>query len=81
MSGIRRKKWMTLLVSGSVLPLFGSCLPENYFALSARAVVVTLADSVLAGAVSPIFDAFGFDDGSTGTDGTGDSNISGDAPR
>ncbi len=59
MKSTQRKRWAALLLSGSVLPVLGTCSPEDYFALSARAVSVAVADSILATAISPIFDALG----------------------
>ena len=78
MKSTRRRKWAALLASGTILPVFGNCLPEDYFALSARGVAVAIADSILAVAVSPIFDALNLPDGSQlleespGTGDTGD---------
>ena len=57
MINTRSRKWAALFVAGSLLTPFGNCLPENYFALSARNVAVALADNILAVAVNPVFEA------------------------
>ena len=78
MKNTRRKRWAALLLSGSVLPVLGTCLPENYFALSARTVSVAIADSILAAVVSPVFDTLGLADGSQFADDSQDSETSTD---
>jgi hypothetical protein len=78
MKKTRRRKWGALLAGGAVLPALGNCLPEDYFALSARNVAVALADSILAAAVSPVFDALGLPDGSQLVDDSADSADSGE---
>lgn len=53
-----------LLAWGATLTLLGGCLPDNYFALSARNVAVAIADSLLGMAFTPLFDTI--DPGSNG---------------
>jgi len=78
MKSTRRKRWAALLLSGSVLPVLGTCLPEDYFAFSARAVSVAIADSILAAAVSPVFETLGLANGSQFTDDSQDLETSTD---
>ncbi len=63
MKRVRNPRRLVLLACGSMLPVFGSCLPENYFALSARSFAVVLADGLLAQAVTPFFEAIMIDQG------------------
>ena len=59
MSGPKRG-WRTLLLGGSLMvTLEGGCLPEDYFALTARSAAVLVADSLIATALSPLFEALG----------------------
>ncbi len=55
----RNTRRAVLLAVGAYLTLLGSCLPENYFALSARRIAVDLADSLVGIAVAPVFDLVG----------------------
>ena len=64
---MRRKKWAALLMSGAFLTQSGICLPEDYFALTARATFVTVVDSLVAAAIAPIFDSLGIPIDPTGT--------------
>ncbi len=50
----RVRRLFTVLASGVLLQ--AACLPENYFALSARRVAVTLADSLIALALQPVIE-------------------------
>lgn len=52
----RVRRLSTVLASGVLLQFAGSCLPEDYFALSARRVAVTLADSLIALAIRPVIE-------------------------
>jgi hypothetical protein len=52
MNGTRYRR---LLAWGATLSLLGGCLPENYFALSARNVAVAITDSLLGLALAPLF--------------------------
>lgn len=57
----------TILVTvGGYLALLGGCLPEDYFILSGRSLAVAVADTLLAAAVTPLFDVIlpPVDDGS-----------------
>ncbi|UCE59412.1 MAG: hypothetical protein JSU63_18460 [Phycisphaerales bacterium] len=62
MEHTRHKKWAALLAAGLLFGNFGTCLPEDYLALSVRSISVTIADSILAAAISPILDAINPDD-------------------
>ena len=54
----RFRKHFTILASGGFLLGVGSCLPENYFAITARQVSVALADSLVALAIRPVIQVF-----------------------
>lgn len=53
MKSTRLAKRTALLMSGLLLPVFGACLPDNYFALSARNITLAIADSLVGAAVNP----------------------------
>ena len=57
MNSRRGRKWACLLLGGSLMALPDKCLPEDYFAFSARGVAVALANTLVATAVSPLFNA------------------------
>ena len=54
MKSTRLAKRTALLLSGLLLPAFGGCLPDNYFALSARNITVAIADSLVAAWALPL---------------------------
>ena len=53
----RVRRLSTILASGVLLQ--AACLPENYFALSARRVSVTVADSLILLAIQPLLETIG----------------------
>lgn len=70
---LHRRQRIILCLCGGMLPLLGSCLPKDYFALSARAVAVSIANTLVASAVSPIYDALGVSSGSSSDSNTSDT--------
>lgn len=59
MKRVRQGRRLAFILSSSVLPCCGYCLPEDYIAMSARGLSVALADTLLTVAVSPLFEAIG----------------------
>jgi len=55
----RNARRAVFLAFGAYLSVFGGCLPENYFALTARQVAVSLANGLVGVAVAPALDLVG----------------------
>lgn len=73
MKNTRWNRRLAKLTTGAILTGFalGPCLPDNFFANSARNVAVTITDSLLATAIAPFLDALGVIGGNTDTTTTG----------
>lgn len=76
MKQIRRKFYTSLGGLGLLFGLEGTCLPENYFALTARNISVSVADSLVQALTAPFFDALAGDSGTT-DDATDTDNADG----
>lgn len=59
MKSVRRSFVGSMIGVGVLFGSVGSCLPEDYFAQTARSLSVTLADSLLSAALTPVFEAIG----------------------
>ncbi|MBI4716209.1 MAG: hypothetical protein HY763_00230 [Planctomycetes bacterium] len=69
---LQRRKVTTLLAGGITLTAIGRCLPEEYFALSARNIAVAVADGIIATTfVIPLFEALDLPTDPTGNGGNG----------
>ncbi len=68
----RFKRGVAALMTCTVLQLEGTCLPENYWALTARAASVTLVDTLVELALAQGAQALGLpvgdDDGNSDAD-------------
>lgn len=71
MKSIRRKIVGSMIGVGVLYGAFGACLPEDYFARTARALSVAVADSLVSSALTPVFEALGVDDSEGETNGVG----------
>ena len=61
--GRMRRKYAAVLTGGVVFLSAANCLPEEYFALSARNIAVFFADQILqATIVDPLLDALNLPD-------------------
>lgn len=65
MKQIRRNLYASVGGLGLMFGFGGTCLPDNYFALTARNLTVAVADSLVEIAVAPFFDALAPDSGTT----------------
>ncbi len=68
-----KTSYVPVILLCSCLASTPSCLPENYFALSARNIAVAFADTVLGTLVEPVLDTIDppMATGGTGTGTTG----------
>ena len=67
----RFKRGVAALMTCTVLQLEGTCLPENYWALTARAASVTLVDTLVELALAQGAEALGLP---IGDDDNGDAD-------
>ena len=66
-----KASYIPAVLCGSLLASSPTCLPEDYFALSARNIAVAFADTVLGNLVTPLFNQI--DPPMDTDDGNGDS--------
>ncbi len=62
MKSVRRKIVGSMIGVGVLFGGTGACLPEDYFARTARALSVAVADALLSSALTPVFEAIGAED-------------------